>query len=131
MPNAPESSGPGCSRAKSSRHCYSCRTPATEWSRNSTREHDAVSYAEPPQHPFTFWGVVEWRAAQTPDLVMLEDDHGRSMTFAEYRDGAEAVAAGLAARGVGSGSVVSWRVATSIEAARLVAARPGRGAVAH
>jgi acyl-CoA synthetase (AMP-forming)/AMP-acid ligase II len=75
-----------------------------------------------PQHPITFWGVVEQRAAQTPDLVMLEDDTDRSMTFAEFRDGAEAVAAGLFARGIGSDSVVSWQVPTTMEAVLLMAA---------
>ncbi len=75
-----------------------------------------------PEHPLTFWGVVEQRAARTPDAVMLEDDLGRSMTFGEYKRSAEEVAAGLFARGITSGSVVSWQIPTTIEAAVLVAA---------
>jgi cyclohexanecarboxylate-CoA ligase len=75
-----------------------------------------------PEHPVTFWGLVEQRAAQTPDLVMLEDDADRSITFGEYRSNAEEVAAALHARGIGSGSVVSWQIPTTIEAVVLMAA---------
>jgi acyl-CoA synthetase (AMP-forming)/AMP-acid ligase II len=75
-----------------------------------------------PEHPVTFWGLVEQRAAQTPDLVMLEDDAGGSMTYGQYRSNAEEVAAALLARGIGSGSVVSWQIPTTIEAAVLMAA---------
>ena len=75
-----------------------------------------------PEHPLTFWGVVEQRAALTPDAVMLEDDAGHSMTFAEYRRRAEEVAAALFARGITSGSVVSWQIPTTIEAVVLMAA---------
>jgi acyl-CoA synthetase (AMP-forming)/AMP-acid ligase II len=56
------------------------------------------------------------------DSVMLEDEHDRTMTFAEYRDAAEATAAGLLGLGVTSGSVVSWQLPTTIEAAVLMAA---------
>ena len=62
------------------------------------------------------------RAALTPDLVMLEDEQGRSLTYAAYRDAAEAVAAGLAAQGLGSGSIVSWQLPTTVEAVVLMAA---------
>ena len=77
-----------------------------------------------PEHPLTFWGVVEQRAASTPDDVMLEDDRGGSVTFGQYRLRAEEVAAGLFARGITSGSVVSWQVPTSIAGALLMAALP-------
>ena len=72
--------------------------------------------------PRTFWELVEQRAALSPDLVMLEDEQGRSLTYAAYRDAAEAVAAGLAAQGLGSGSVVSWQLPSTIEAVVLMAA---------
>jgi acyl-CoA synthetase (AMP-forming)/AMP-acid ligase II len=75
-----------------------------------------------PEHPLTFWGVVEQRADATPDAVMLEDDLDRSLTFGGYRRAAEEVAAALAARGITSGSVVSWQVPTTIEAVVLMAA---------
>ncbi|MEX1008040.1 MAG: AMP-binding protein [Acidimicrobiia bacterium] len=75
-----------------------------------------------PEHPVTLWGVVEQRAARTPDAVMLEDDLGRSMTFGEYRDTAVGVAAALFARGITSGSVVSWQIPTTIGAVVLMAA---------
>ena len=82
-----------------------------------------------PRHPPTFWGLVEATAARTPDSVMLEDDDDRSMTFGEYRDAAEVAAAGLLQLGVTSGSVVSWQLPTTIEAAVLMAAlhAPRRG----
>jgi acyl-CoA synthetase (AMP-forming)/AMP-acid ligase II len=75
-----------------------------------------------PEHPPTFWGLVEASAARMPDAVMLEDEHDRSMTFAEYRDAAEVAAAGLLAHGVKPGSVVSWQLPTTIEAVVLMAA---------
>jgi acyl-CoA synthetase (AMP-forming)/AMP-acid ligase II len=82
-----------------------------------------------PEHPSTFWGLVEQAAARFGDAVMLEDDLGRSLTFREYHRTAEAVAAGLFERGVTSGSVVSWQVPTNIEAALLIAALPRLDAV--
>jgi acyl-CoA synthetase (AMP-forming)/AMP-acid ligase II len=82
-----------------------------------------------PEHPHSFWGLVEQRAARTPDAVMLEDDRGRSMTFGEYRDTAAGVAGALFARGIASGSVVSWQVPTTLEAVVLMAALPRLDAV--
>ncbi|HXY92301.1 MAG TPA: AMP-binding protein [Acidimicrobiia bacterium] len=82
-----------------------------------------------PAHPTTFWGLVEQRAARTPDAVMLEDDRGRSMTFGEFRSRAEVVAAGLQDRGITAGSVVSWQLPTTMEAVLLLAALPRIDAV--
>ena len=82
-----------------------------------------------PEHPLTFWGLVEQRAASTPDDVMLEDDRGGSVTFGGYRRHAEEVAAALFARGITSGSVVSWQIPTSIAGALLMAALPRLDAV--
>ena len=33
----------------------------------------------------TVWSVIEQRAAATPDREMLVDEHGRSMTFEQFR----------------------------------------------
>lgn len=70
----------------------------------------------------TLWELVEARAEATPDGVAVVDDKGRSLTFAQYRDQAEVMAAGLAERGVGSGSIVSWQLPTWLESLVLVAA---------
>jgi len=43
----------------------------------------------------TWWRLVASRAAASPDAVMLRDDLGRSLTFAEYAERAERVAAAL------------------------------------
>ena len=56
----------------------------------------------------TWWRLVASRAAASPDAVMLRDDLGRSLTFAEYAVRAESVAAALRGLGVGAGTVVSW-----------------------
>jgi acyl-CoA synthetase (AMP-forming)/AMP-acid ligase II len=59
----------------------------------------------------------------------LADGSGRTLTVAGYREAAEAVAAGLAAGGVGPASVVSWQLPTTIEAAVLIGALARLGAV--
>lgn len=77
----------------------------------------------------TLWHLVERRAALTPDTRMLVDEIGRSMTFREYRDAAERVAAGLADLGVHADTVVSWQLPTWIESIVLVSALARLGAV--
>lgn len=72
--------------------------------------------------PRTMWELVEARAAATPDEVFVDDEYGRSLTFAQYRDQAERVAAGLAAHGVGADSMVSWQLTSTLEGALLFAA---------
>ncbi|HQV19892.1 MAG TPA: cyclohexanecarboxylate-CoA ligase, partial [Gordonia sp. (in: high G+C Gram-positive bacteria)] len=51
------------------------------------------------------WDLVEQSAQLRPELVILADDHGRSLTAAQFRDAAENAAAGLAERGVAAGDV--------------------------
>jgi acyl-CoA synthetase (AMP-forming)/AMP-acid ligase II len=75
------------------------------------------------------WELVEQRAAATPDAPMARDEHGRRLTFAAYRDAAERVAAGLADRGVGEGTPVSWQLPTWISSMVLVGALARLGAV--
>jgi acyl-CoA synthetase (AMP-forming)/AMP-acid ligase II len=77
----------------------------------------------------TWWRLVAGRAAASPDAVMLRDDLGRSLTFAEYAERAERVAAALRDQGVGAGTVVSWQLPTCAEAVVLMAALARLGAV--
>ena len=70
----------------------------------------------------SLWGLVSERAAETPDALMMVDEHDRTMSFAEYKDAAERTAAGLAGEGLTAGDVVAWQLPTWIESAVLVAA---------
>lgn len=75
-----------------------------------------------PPYPATFWALVEQRTAETPDRPFLEDEGGRTLTFGEYRDAAEHVAAGFHEAGIRSGDLVGWQLPTSLEASVLLAA---------
>jgi cyclohexanecarboxylate-CoA ligase len=68
------------------------------------------------------WELLERRVAATPDDPTAVDETGRILSFAQLREEAEQVAAGLAAKGVGEGDVVSWQLPTWIESMVLVAA---------
>src|SRR6187200_804580 len=82
-----------------------------------------------PQHPPTYWGLVEHRAADSPDRPLLSDERGRTVTCAEYRDEAERVAAGLHDLGVRADTVVSWQLPTTIDSLVLLAALTRLGAI--
>jgi acyl-CoA synthetase (AMP-forming)/AMP-acid ligase II len=75
------------------------------------------------------WALVERRAAETPDGLLAIDEEGRRLSFAGYRAAAERAAAGLAARGVGPGTRVSWQLPTWLESLVLVGALARLGAV--
>jgi cyclohexanecarboxylate-CoA ligase len=77
----------------------------------------------------TMWELIDRRAAATPDRPMLIDEADRTLTFSEFRDRAERVAAGLTARGVGEGTPVSWQLPTRIDTVVLSAALCRLGAV--
>ena len=77
----------------------------------------------------SLWELVEARAARTPDKVMAVDEQDRTWTYEEFRDRCERVAAGLAARGVGEGTNVSWILPSRIEAFVLIGALARLGAV--
>jgi len=79
--------------------------------------------------PLTFWSLVAQAADEQPDVPVVSDDHGRSLTRAQLRDEAEATAAALSDRGVTSDTVVSWQLPTTIEAAVLLVALARIGAV--
>jgi acyl-CoA synthetase (AMP-forming)/AMP-acid ligase II len=75
-----------------------------------------------------FWELLVARSDATPDALLALDERGQQVTFAEYRDRAEVVAAGLADRGVGEGSVVVWQLPTWIESFVLMGALVRLGA---
>ena len=77
----------------------------------------------------SLWDLIERRAEDTPDARFVIDEHGRTLTFVEYRDAAEQAAAALHARGIGEGDVVSWQLPTWIEAMVLVGGLARLGAV--
>ena len=68
------------------------------------------------------WALIEARAALSPDEVLVVDDHDRTLTFGEYRDQAERVAAHLSTLGVHADTRVAWQLPTWIESMVLVGA---------
>jgi cyclohexanecarboxylate-CoA ligase len=82
-----------------------------------------------PATTSTIWQLVENAARSWPHEIVLADDHGRSLTFARFRDAAERCAAGLFERGIRPGQVVSWQLPTTLEAAVLLAACARLGVV--
>ena len=77
----------------------------------------------------SIWELVEARAAASPDRRMLVDEADRALSFKEFRDRCEVVAAGLHAMGIGPSSVVSWQLPTRIETVVLSMALARLGAV--
>lgn len=75
------------------------------------------------------WDLIVKRAEATPDRGMAVDQDSRRVTFGEYRERCERVAAGLAERGIGEGTVVSWQLPTWIEAMVLMGALRRLGAI--
>ena len=60
----------------------------------------------------TLWELVDRRAQASPGHPMLIAADGQTLTFGEFRERAERVAAGLQAMGLSAGSVVSWQLPT-------------------
>jgi len=77
----------------------------------------------------SLWELIERRADETPDAPMVVDETRSTLTFANYRDAAERVAAGLAERGIGEGTVVTWILPTTNQAFVLVGALSRLGAI--
>ncbi|HUP76573.1 MAG TPA: AMP-binding protein [Acidimicrobiales bacterium] len=75
------------------------------------------------------WSLVARRASLSPDRVLVVDEHGREVTFAEFRLLAERAAAGLHALGVRQGTRVMWMLPTWIESLVLSAALSRLGAI--
>jgi acyl-CoA synthetase (AMP-forming)/AMP-acid ligase II len=70
----------------------------------------------------TIWELVVRRAEASPGRTMLIDEADRAITFGEFRERAERVAAGLAALGVGEGTPVAWQLPSRIDTIVLSAA---------
>jgi len=75
------------------------------------------------------WELIEWRAAATPAALAAVDEDGGELDFQGYRDACLRVAAGLQARGVGSGTPVAWMLPTRTEALVLAGGLARLGAV--
>ena len=75
------------------------------------------------------WELVVRRADATPDHPMLIDADDQILTFGDFRDRVERVAAGLTGIGVRPGSVVSWQLPTRIDTVVLSIALSRLGAV--
>jgi acyl-CoA synthetase (AMP-forming)/AMP-acid ligase II len=63
----------------------------------------------------TFWELVSRRADASPDQPMLIDTADRTITWGEFAQRAERVAAGFHDLGVREGTTVSWQLPTRIE----------------
>lgn len=70
----------------------------------------------------TLWALIEKRAQESPNALVMVDETDREVTFAELRDGAERIAAGLHARGLEPGDAVSWVLPSRIDTVLLVCA---------
>jgi len=79
--------------------------------------------------PDSLWGLTEHGAGTWPDSTMLLSRQGAKATFAEYRERAETMAAGLSELGVNEGDVVSWILPTWVDTVVLAAALARLGAV--
>lgn len=75
------------------------------------------------------WELIDLRAGSDPDAVMLIDESDRTLTFSQFRDRAERVAAGLSALGVEAGTPFSWQLPTCIDTIVLSGALSRLGAV--
>ncbi len=77
----------------------------------------------------TMWELVDRRAQVSADHPMLIAADGETVTFGEFRDRVERVAAGLHGLGITTGSVVSWQLPTRIDTVVLSIALARLGAV--
>ncbi|WP_236200990.1 class I adenylate-forming enzyme family protein [Pseudomonas pseudonitroreducens] len=78
----------------------------------------------------TLWGLLEVRAALTPEAPMLIDgQRGLRMTFRQAREISERLAAGLLGRGIVPGSIVTWQLPTGLTAVMTALALARLGAV--
>ena len=68
------------------------------------------------------WELIDARVAATPDLEVACDERGDRLTFAEFANRAERMAAGLKAMGIGADDVVSWELPSWIDSMVLSAA---------
>jgi cyclohexanecarboxylate-CoA ligase len=77
----------------------------------------------------TMWELVDRRAQVSADHPMLIAADGETVTFGEFHQRVERVAAGLHGLGITTGSVVSWQLPTRIDTVVLSIALARLGAV--
>jgi acyl-CoA synthetase (AMP-forming)/AMP-acid ligase II len=77
----------------------------------------------------TIWELVRERARLSGDRVMLLDTDGNRITFGEFAERVEVVAAGLLALGIGPGTKVTWQLPTRAESVVISMALARLGAV--
>ena len=77
----------------------------------------------------TMWELVDRRAQLSPDHPMLIAADGQTVSFGQFRDRVERVAAGLHGLGITTASVVSWQLPTRIDTVVLSIALARLGAV--
>jgi cyclohexanecarboxylate-CoA ligase len=77
----------------------------------------------------TLWELIDRRATLDADRPILIDEQDRTLTFGQFRDQAERVAAGLHLAGIGEGTAVSWQLPTRIDTVVLSAALSRLGSV--
>jgi cyclohexanecarboxylate-CoA ligase len=77
----------------------------------------------------SFWELVTARAAASGDAAMLIDAAGRVVSFREFKDHSERMAASLAASGIGPGRRVAWQLPTRVATVIVMAALARLGAV--
>jgi acyl-CoA synthetase (AMP-forming)/AMP-acid ligase II len=76
----------------------------------------------------TLWELIERRAEIDRDRPVLIDEQDRTLTFGQFRDQAQRVAAGLSNMGIGQDTPVSWQLPTRISTVVLSAALSRLGA---
>ena len=96
-----------------------------------TYRYDPAAFRDVFEHRFTFIAGF-WRNTHryAERLALRDTSRGRDWTYAELGDDVARVAAGLAARGVGPGDVVTFQLFNSAEFALLYLASQHLGAIA-
>src|SRR3984957_9853274 len=77
----------------------------------------------------TLIGLLDKRVSATPHAPFLLDEQGTTITFAEFRERTERVAAALTEAGIRPGSKVAWQLPTRISTILVMAALRRIGAV--
>jgi cyclohexanecarboxylate-CoA ligase len=62
----------------------------------------------------SIWQLIERRASEIPDRTILIAEDDSRITYREFHDRAERLAAGLTGLGIGSGSRVTWQLPSCI-----------------
>jgi cyclohexanecarboxylate-CoA ligase len=77
----------------------------------------------------TLWQLIDNRATATPAGQFAVDDRGRTLTFVQYRNWCERVAAAFYELGIGAGDVITWQLPTWNESLVVAGALGRLGAV--